>query len=87
MFAVKTITKTSSSIELPLRVILRDGVPVGFVSKFRDTRTTTNPWKAFVYRGEFVPGETESALIEAVYRKGVKGLRAAIEAIERKVGG
>jgi len=79
-YSVKTVKQTASgSSELPLRIVELDGVPVGFVRKFRDTRTDKNPWQAFLYDGEFVPGETSSTLIGSFYEG---GLNRAVEAIK-----
>jgi hypothetical protein len=50
-------------------LILREGVPVGLLSKLPNTRTEEHPWKLFLYVGEFVPAETEVRLVTVSYGK------------------
>jgi hypothetical protein len=39
-----------------------DGRPVGLLEKWRDTRTTTNPWKAFLLDGSASPPRPNTML-------------------------
>ena len=54
-------------------VVVRDGHEIGFITKYRDTRTETHPWKAFVGIGE------HSTYLGAAY--GSDGKAKAIQAI------
>ncbi len=48
-------------------LILHEGVPVGLLTKFPNTRTEEHPWKLFLYEGEFVPCETEVRMVTVSY--------------------
>lgn len=54
-------------------VVIRDGEEIGFITKHRDTRTETHPWKAFVGIGH------HATYLGAVY--GSDGKARAIQAI------
>lgn len=56
-------------------VVLRDQSEIGFIEKFRDTRTETNPWKAFagighanIYLGHFYDPMGKERAIAAVMK-------------------
>lgn len=53
--------------------IVRDGEEIGFITKYRDTRTETHPWKAFVGIGE------HSTFLGVAY--GSDGKARAIQAV------
>lgn len=48
-------------------LIEREGVPVGFLTKYPNTRTEEHPTKLFLYDGPFVPGKTESTMVTVDY--------------------
>jgi hypothetical protein len=53
-------------------VIEFQGVPVGLLTHFANTRTEEHPWKLFLYDcpvGEWVPGETEAKMVTVSYGK------------------
>jgi hypothetical protein len=50
---------------------------IGFVTKWRDTKTEKNPWKAFRYKS---PGGGESNYLGATYKKGKAGKTVAVQA-------
>jgi len=54
-------------------VVVRDGEEIGFITKYRDTRTETHPWKAYVGIGH------HSTYLGAAY--GSDGKAKAIKAI------
>jgi hypothetical protein len=63
-----------------LVVVLEDDKPVGYVTKFRDDRYTRNPWKAYRYKGPFVPGQTEAHFLGVTYDR-KKGQDKAVNAV------
>lgn len=65
----KLTRKIKSYASETRHLIARDGVPVGLLTKLPNTRTDENPWKLFLYDGEFVPGETDVTLITVSYGK------------------
>ena len=62
------------------------GITIGFIEKFKDTKTEVNPWKAFAARynaalkGYHYDGET---FFEVFYGK--KGKGDAIEALRKRM--
>ena len=63
-------------------VVMRDGDPIGFISKLKNTRSITYPWKAFRYKGQ-VKGDGTDAydFLGATYAKGATGKRVASNAV------
>ena len=62
-------------------VLNRAGYPMGFVCKFRDTRSTKHPWKAHRYTGQHAGTCKVSRFLGSFYAcEG--GKAAAIQAVE-----
>jgi hypothetical protein len=78
------MTLTTRKINRPgskesLYVIEDNGVPVGFITKFANTRTDSNPFKLFLYNGPFVAGETESTMVEVSYEPWTKARKILLD--------
>ena len=62
-------------------LVRKDGTLIGYVTKFNDTKTDTNPWKAFRYKnptkGE-TPDNPEADFLGTTYRGKLKGAVAAV---------
>jgi len=66
-----TVEKESSLSKGPKEgYLVKEGEAVkGFVEKFKDTQTETNPWKAFHYPHGFRPGQSQAKMVAVYYPK------------------
>lgn len=62
-------------------LVRKDGTLFGYVTKFNDTRTDTNPWKAFRYKNPTkadAPENPDAEFLGTTYRGKLKGAVAAV---------
>lgn len=62
-------------------LVRKDGTLLGYVTKFNDTRTDTNPWKAFRYKNPTkadAPENPDAEFLGTTYRGKLKGAVAAV---------
>lgn len=80
--SIRLERKPSSVAKEVMFVVMQDDEPIGFIRKFKDTRTDKNPWQAMRYKGKFKgDGKDQYDFLGSTFVTGKAGTRVATNAV------